>query len=86
MLSKHNGIKQEIDRRKIIGKISEYLEQSNILVIHGPKKSSQGNSKNTQNWMTLEMQYIKTGGSLDIDLKLFLKQHQKGIYSTEYLC
>lgn len=36
--------------------------------------------------MTLEMQYIKTGGSLDIDLKLFLKQHQKGIYSTEYLC
>ena len=49
MLSKHNGIKQEIDRRMIIGKISEYLEQSNILVIHGPKKSSQGNSENTQN-------------------------------------
>ena len=36
--------------------------------------------------MTLEMQYIKTGESLDIDLKLFLKQHRKGIYSTEYLC
>lgn len=49
VLSKHNRIKQEINRRMIIGKISKYLELSNIFVIHGPKKSSQVNSKDTLN-------------------------------------